>query len=269
MAESGGIIESWIKKHSILYTGATRHSFTVNIRDGSLDQSAFKRWLAQDYVFVRYFIPFVASVLIKASKQSDDDMEMVLGGMVSLSDEINWFKQEASKWDVPLSNLTIHAANQNYCRFLEKLTSPEVEYAVAMTAFWAIEAVYQESFSYCLEDGNRVPPELKNACQRWGNPSFGDYCQSLTDAWKMLRIMWGWHYAPVQVQWIGLGRSVSTTSLLRGSDGNGTPHRFRLRRLQSSVPGHSTPTSPFSDQPLLRCKGLEDDVQALSLVCWN
>ncbi|CAN1281499.1 Probable bifunctional TENA-E protein [Linum perenne] len=179
MAESGGIIESWIKKHSILYTGATRHSFTVNIRDGSVDQSAFKRWLAQDYVFVKYFIPFVASVLIKASKQSDDDMEVILGGMASLSDEINWFKQEASKWDVPLSNLTVHAANQNYCRFLEKLTSPEVEYAVAMTAFWAIEAVYQESFSYCLEDGNRVPPELKNACQRWGNPGFGDYCLSL------------------------------------------------------------------------------------------
>ncbi|CAN1132914.1 hypothetical protein LINPERHAP2_LOCUS7330, partial [Linum perenne] len=25
----------------------------------------------------------------------------------------------------------------------------------------------------------------------------------------------------------------------------------------------------LSNQPLIRCKGLEDDVQALSLVCWN
>ncbi|CAN0855472.1 Probable bifunctional TENA-E protein [Linum grandiflorum] len=182
MAESGRIIESWIRKHKIHYTGATRHSFTVNIRDGSIHPSAFKRWLAQDYVFVRYFfVPFVASVLIKASKQSSDcnDVEVILAGMASLSDEINWFKQEASKWDVPLSNLTVHPANQNYCRFLEKLMSPEVDYAVAMTAFWAIETVYQESFSYCLEDRNRVPPELKDACQRWGNPGFGEYCVSL------------------------------------------------------------------------------------------
>lgn len=73
----------------------------------------------QDYVFVREFVPFVASVLIKASKESDDsnDMEVILGGLASLNDEIAWFKSEASKWDVPLSNTVVHKANQNYCRY--------------------------------------------------------------------------------------------------------------------------------------------------------
>ncbi|KAF2289071.1 hypothetical protein GH714_025643 [Hevea brasiliensis] len=170
----------WAKKH-LLYTGATRQPFILSIRDGSVDLSSFKRWLGQDYVFVREFVPFVASVLIKASKKSDDgnDMEVILGGLASLNDEIAWFKSEASKWDVPLSNTVVHKANQNYRRFLENLMLPEVDYAVAITAFWAIEAVYQESFAHCLEDGSKTPSELQDTCQRWGNEGFGEYCRSL------------------------------------------------------------------------------------------
>ncbi|XP_058000897.1 probable bifunctional TENA-E protein [Hevea brasiliensis] len=178
--EKSGIIEMWAKKH-LLYTEATRHPFILSIRDGSVDLSSFKRWLGQDYVFVREFVPFVASVLIKASKKSDDgnDMEVILGGLASLNDEIAWFKSEASKWDVPLSNTVVHKANQNYSRFLENLMLPEVDYAVAITAFWAIEAVYQESFAHCLEDDSKTPSELQDTCQRWGNEGFGEYCRSL------------------------------------------------------------------------------------------
>ncbi|CAK7326369.1 unnamed protein product [Dovyalis caffra] len=179
--EKIGIINSWVKKHLVLYTGATRHSFILSISDGTIDFSSFKRWLGQDYIFVREFVPFAASVLLKASKNSDDssDMEVVLSALASLSDEISWFKKEAAKWDVPLSNVIVHKSNQNYCRFLESLTLPEAEYPVVITALWAIETVYQESFSHCLEDGNKTPPELQEACKRWGSEGFGEYCHSL------------------------------------------------------------------------------------------
>ena len=73
---------------------------------------------AQDFLFVRAFVPFVASVLVKACKQSDDsaDMEVILGGMASLPDEISWFKREASKWGVPLSDVVPQQTNIEYCR---------------------------------------------------------------------------------------------------------------------------------------------------------
>lgn len=179
--EKNGVIDRWVKKHLVLYTGATRHPFILSIRDGTIDFSSFKRWLGQDYVFVREFVPFAASVLLKASKNSDDnsDMEVILSGLASLSDEISWFKQEAAKWDVPLSDVIVHKSNQNYCRFLESLMLPAVEYSVVFTALWAIETVYQESFSHCLEDGNKTPPELLEACQRWGSEGFGEFCRSL------------------------------------------------------------------------------------------
>ena len=42
------------------------------------------------------------------------------------------------------------------CRFLESLMSSEIKYTVAITAFWAIEAVYQQSFAHFQEDGTNT-----------------------------------------------------------------------------------------------------------------
>ncbi|XP_022760690.1 probable bifunctional TENA-E protein [Durio zibethinus] len=182
MEEKITMTERWLRKHSLLYVGATRHPFIRSIRDGNIDLSSFKTWLGQDYIFVRAFVPLVSSVLTNAWKGSDDssnDMEVILGGMAALNDEIAWFKKEASKWDVHLSNIVSQKANQEYCRFLESLMNPEVKYTVAIVAFWAIEAVYQESFAHCLEDGCKTPAELQETCQRWGNEGSGLYCNSL------------------------------------------------------------------------------------------
>ncbi|KAF8048534.1 hypothetical protein N665_2481s0005 [Sinapis alba] len=179
--EKRGMIDTWLDKHRALYAAATRHEFVVSIRDGSVDLSSFKTWLGQDYLFVRGFVLFVANVLIRAGKESGEtsDMEVVLGGLASLNDEIEWFKSEGSKWGVDFSNVVAQRDNQAYGSFLEALMSSEVEYSVVMTAFWAIEAVYQESFAHCLEEGNKTPAELIGACNRWGNNGFKQYCLSV------------------------------------------------------------------------------------------
>ncbi|WVZ11597.1 hypothetical protein V8G54_016127 [Vigna mungo] len=176
-----GVIETWLRKHTLLFKGATRHPLILSIRDGSIDIASFKSWLAQDYLFVRAFVPFVASVLIKAWKESDEsgDMEVILGGVASLEDEISWFKREASKWGISLSEVVPQQANKKYCGLLESLMSPDVEYTVAITAFWVIEVVYQESFAHCIGEGSKTPQELKETCERWGSEAFAKYCQSL------------------------------------------------------------------------------------------
>ncbi|KAK8939796.1 Seed maturation protein PM36 [Platanthera guangdongensis] len=171
-----GTTARWVEKHSPLYVQATRHPFICRIKDGSVNISAFRRWLAQDYLFVREFIPFIASLLLKASKESDVDV--VLGGIAALNDEISWFRKEASKWGISL-NVVPQMANLEYCRFLQSLALPDVNYSVAMTALWAIETVYHESFSFCLESGSKTPDELMEACRRWGNTDFGQYCCTL------------------------------------------------------------------------------------------
>lgn len=171
---------AWMEKHRQMYERATRHPFTVSIRDGTVDMSAFKRWLSQDYLFVREFVAFIASVLLKCCKQEDSsDMEIILGGVASISDEISWFKNEATVWGVDLASVSPLKANLEYHRFLRSLTEPEISYAVAVTTFWTIETVYQDSFGFCIQDGNKTPPELLGTCQRWGSAGFRQYCQSL------------------------------------------------------------------------------------------
>ncbi|CAL5198978.1 unnamed protein product [Lathyrus oleraceus] len=177
-----GKTETWLRKHRSVYNSATKHPFILSIRDGTVQSHSFKTWLAQDYLFVREFVPFVASVLIKACKESDDsddDVEVILGGIASLNDELSWFKKEAKKWDIRLSEVVPQKANKDYCRLLEGLMSSDVGYSVALTAFWAIEVVYQESFACCVEEGSKTPVELKETCERWGNEGFGEYCESL------------------------------------------------------------------------------------------
>ncbi|KAG7026352.1 putative bifunctional TENA-E protein, partial [Cucurbita argyrosperma subsp. argyrosperma] len=173
--------DSWIRKHRLIYTDATRHPFVLSIRDGTVDLSAFRTWVEQQCEFLRSFTAFVASVLVKAWKESDDraDEEVILGSLATLNDEFAWFKKEALKRDIDLTKIVPQNATAGYSRFLESLMRPEMEYTVAITALWAIEAVYNESFAYCMEDGSKTPLELREACERWGNEGFGNYCNTL------------------------------------------------------------------------------------------
>ncbi|KAJ3683050.1 hypothetical protein LUZ60_013277 [Juncus effusus] len=172
---------AWQIKHREIYERATRHPFIRSIRDGTVEFPSFKRWLSQDFIFVKEFVPFVASVVLKSWKESDDssDLELILGGISALNDELSWFKAEATKWSVDLANITPLAANTEYCKFLHGFTDTKEDYTVALTTFWAIETVYQESFSFCIGEDHNTPNELLDTCQRWGNSDFGQYCKSL------------------------------------------------------------------------------------------
>ncbi|KAL5209131.1 hypothetical protein ABZP36_004754 [Zizania latifolia] len=151
-----GTTAAWVARHRQMYERATRHSFTVSIRDGTVDLAAFRRWLSEG-----------------------SDMEIILGGLASLSDELSWFKKETDKWSVDLAAVSPLKSNMEYCRFLQSFSEPEISYTVALTTFWILETVYQGSFAFCIEEGNKTPPELLGTCQRWGTPEFKQYCQSL------------------------------------------------------------------------------------------
>ncbi|KAI4378962.1 hypothetical protein MLD38_016376 [Melastoma candidum] len=181
-AEEEGTTTTWLRKHRHLYTAATRHPLILSIRDGTVDLDSFRRWLGQDYLFVRAFTAFLSSVLMKAWKQSGDessDLEVLLGGLSALRDEIAWFQEEATRWGIGLSGIVPREITRGYIRFLEELMKPDMEYATVATALWAIETVYQQSFAFCLEEGSAIRPELVGACERWGNNAFGQYCHEL------------------------------------------------------------------------------------------
>ncbi|CAM6099162.1 unnamed protein product [Calypogeia fissa] len=178
--ENISITSLWMNRHSDLYRSAIRAPFILAIRDGSLDFQSYTRWLAQDYLYVKSFVRYLASILAKApGSASDEEVDALLGGLNALQDELRWFRSQASKWDLSLQNTAIHDTTQRYCKFLSELSETQVEYPAALAALWIIEAVYNESFATCLEKDAKTAPELQEACGRWGNAEFGGYCTLL------------------------------------------------------------------------------------------
>lgn len=45
------------------------------------------------------------------------DIDVILGGIAALNDEIAWFKREASKWGVALPSIVPQQMNLDYCRY--------------------------------------------------------------------------------------------------------------------------------------------------------
>jgi thiaminase len=180
MASTPSFTTDWLHHNHELYTAATNHTFIASIRDGSIDVINFKHWMEQDYHFVREFVRFVASVLLKVPRDAaEQDFDLILGGITALESEIAWFRKEARIWDVLLENVNLLEPNKDYCKYLQELENVETPYAVAVAAFWMIELVYCASFMSCLEEGSKTPFELLSTVKRWGSPEFHDYTLSL------------------------------------------------------------------------------------------
>lgn len=61
--------KSWVKKHTLQYTGATRHPFVLAIRDGSVDFTSFKRWLVISFYLLLtnqyYFLLLISNLRLQ------------------------------------------------------------------------------------------------------------------------------------------------------------------------------------------------------------
>ena len=92
----------------------------------------------QDYIFVRAFVPFIASLLVKAWKEGDDEanVDIILSGIATLNDEVSWFKREASKWGVSLDSIVPQQANLVYCRYCIISHIIVIESFLFLHSFW-------------------------------------------------------------------------------------------------------------------------------------
>jgi hypothetical protein len=62
--EKSGMIDTWLMKHRLIYTGATRHPLILSIRDGTVDLSAYKRWLVLDTLINNFIIIIIIVIII-------------------------------------------------------------------------------------------------------------------------------------------------------------------------------------------------------------
>jgi thiaminase len=152
-----------------LWTAATRHPFLDAVRDGTISDSAFDRWLVQDALFVTDLLTFQARLLARAPRPAQT---VLVGGCAALVAELDWFEEQAARRRLDLSAPPL-SATLAYRGLLQRLDA--APYEAAMTALWVVERVYLLAWSAAASDSS----PFGEFVEHWSAPAFADYVDAL------------------------------------------------------------------------------------------
>jgi thiaminase len=164
--------DALLTRHAAAWQAATVHPFLAGVRDGSVPADSFDRWLAQDYLF--------AQALMRAESRSAAtapfaDVGLLAGGVVAIVGELGWFEEMAARRGLAL-DAPMHPTTRAYCDFL--LALPYSAYPAQITAIWALERTYLESWV-----GARPGAQpYRNFVERWTTDAFRSYVGDLQAA---------------------------------------------------------------------------------------
>jgi thiaminase len=158
-----------LKTHHQAWTQATVHPFLTSCKEGTIRADQFNTWLVQDFLFVQNFTRMLGRTLAAAP---DAHLDVLLGGLVALKDELLWFQAKATERDLDLSTPQLRTC-QRYSEFMASLAV--TPYAVQATALWAIEYAYNQGWQL----PGPMPAPYTEFAERWGNPGFTEYVDIL------------------------------------------------------------------------------------------
>lgn len=161
-----------LARHAAAWRRATRHPFLDGVRNGTLPAGAFETWLAQDYLFAADLLVFQARLLARAPRPSQ---AVLAAGLVALEAELGWFERQAEPRGLQLDvrrQPTTHAYRVLF------LGLEDASYAAAITALWALERVYLESWMGATP-GHQ---DYRAFVEHWTGPEFVGYVAGLARA---------------------------------------------------------------------------------------
>ncbi|MGH9231516.1 MAG: TenA family transcriptional regulator [Acidimicrobiales bacterium] len=161
-----------LTRHAAAWQAATVHPFLAGVRVGSVPEDAFDRWLAQDYLFAQALVRAQSRI---AAAAPFVDVGLLAGGVVAAVGELGWFEEMAARRGLAL-DAPMHPTTRAYCDFL--LALPYSAYPAQITAIWALERTYLESW-----DGARPGAQpYREFVERWTTDDFRSYVSDLQAA---------------------------------------------------------------------------------------
>lgn len=154
-----------------LWTAATRHPFLVAVRDGTIADRDFDRWLVQDAVFVRDLLTFQARLLARSQRPAQSTLA---AGCAALVSELDWFDEQAAIRGIDMDQPPL-PATLAYRELLEELDA--APYESAITALWVIEQVYLLSWTTAASDSS----PYREFVEHWTDPGFASYVNALEE----------------------------------------------------------------------------------------
>jgi formylaminopyrimidine deformylase / aminopyrimidine aminohydrolase len=155
--------------HDSLWAAATRHPFLYAVREGTITDPAFDRWLVQDALFVADLLTFQARLLARAPRPAQ---AVLAGGCVALVAELDWFEEQATRRGLVL-NTPAFPATLAYRDLLQRLDAAPFE--AALTALWVLERVYLLAWTSAASDSS----PFGEFVEHWTAPAFADYVDGL------------------------------------------------------------------------------------------
>jgi thiaminase len=152
-----------------LWTAATRHPFLDAVREGTITDLAFDRWLGQDALFVGDLLTFQARLLARAPRPAQ---AMLAGGCVALVAELDWFEVQAARRGIDLGQPAL-PATLAYGELLLRLDA--APYDVAVTALWVLERVYLLAWASAASSTS----PFGEFVEHWAAPGFAGYVDAL------------------------------------------------------------------------------------------
>lgn len=153
-----------------LWTAATQHTFLHAVRDGTISDAAFDRWLAQDVLFVADLLTFQARLLARAPRSAQ---AVLVSGCTALVAELDWFDEQAAQRHIELPARPL-PATLAYRELLQRLD--DQPYEAAVTALWVIERVYLLAWRSAASPTSRFGAFVEH----WTVPEFAAYVDALT-----------------------------------------------------------------------------------------
>jgi formylaminopyrimidine deformylase / aminopyrimidine aminohydrolase len=170
----GGAVtaDALLTRHAAAWEAATVHPFLAGVRDGSLPADSFDRWLAQDYLFAQALVRAESRI---AAAAPFADVGLLAGGVVATVGELDWFEEMAARRGLALG-ARMHPTTRAYCDFL--LALPYSAYPAQITAIWALERTYLESW----EGARPGAQPYREFVERWTTDGFRSYVGDLQAA---------------------------------------------------------------------------------------
>jgi formylaminopyrimidine deformylase / aminopyrimidine aminohydrolase len=161
--------EALVSRHEAAWRAATVHPFLAGVRDGSLPEDCFDRWLAQDYLFAQALVRAQSRITARAPLA---DVALLAGGVIATVGELGWFEEMAARRGLDLG-APMHPTTRAYCDFLLALTYSG--YPAQITTIWALERTYLESWDSARPGAHRY----REFVNRWTTEDFRSYVGDL------------------------------------------------------------------------------------------
>jgi thiaminase len=152
-----------------LWTAATRHPFLDTVREGTITDLAFDRWLGQDALFVGALLTFQARLLARAPRPAQ---AVLAEGCVALVAELDWFEVQAARRGIDLGQPAL-PATLAYGELLLRLDA--APYDAAVTALWVLERVYLLAWASAASSTS----PFGEFVEHWTAPGFAGYVDAL------------------------------------------------------------------------------------------